>query len=103
MPPVILIIGPSGVGKSYVSGLLEREWSFHYWRIYSFESNGLPSSWDGRGELVDMPRLITAAYTRRAIATGYVVSIAPEDVFGSSAAFRGPYSRCYPRGALGYT
>ena len=81
MPPVILIIGPSGVGKSYVSGLLEREWSFHYWRIYSFESNGLPSSWDGRGELVDMPRLITAAHTRRAIAIGYVVSIAPEDVF----------------------
>jgi hypothetical protein len=83
MPPVILIIGPSGVGKSHVSGLLERAWSFHYWRIYSFKKNGLPSAWDGRGELVDMPMLITAAQTRRAeaIATGIVVSIAPEDVF----------------------
>jgi hypothetical protein len=83
MPPVILIIGPSGVGKSYVSGLLAREWRFHYWRIYGFKENGLPSAWDGRGELIHMPTLISAAQNRQAEAkaTGIVVSIAPEDVF----------------------
>jgi hypothetical protein len=82
MPPVILVVGPSGVGKSHVSGLLERAWRFLYWRIYSFEENGLPSAWDGRGELVDMPMLIAAARARRAeaAAAGIVVSIAPEDV-----------------------
>jgi hypothetical protein len=82
MPPLILVVGPSGVGKSYVSGLLERKWKFHWWRIYSFAKNDLPSAWDGHGEHVDMPTLITAAQTRRAeaSATGIVVSIAPEDV-----------------------
>ena len=82
MPPVILVVGPSGVGKSYVSGLLERAWTFLYWRIYSFEENGLPSAWGGHGELVDMSMLIAAAHTRRAeaAAAGIVVSIAPEDV-----------------------
>ena len=82
MPPVILVVGPSGVGKSHVSGCLERAWRFLYWRIYNFEENGLPSTWDGHGELVDMSMLIAAAHTRRAeaVAAGIVISIAPEDV-----------------------
>jgi len=89
MPPVILVVGPSGVGKSHVSGLLERSWGFHYWRIYNFKENGLPPEWDGHGERVDMSMLIAAAHTRRdeAPAAGIVISIAPEDVLGQRQLF----------------
>jgi hypothetical protein len=82
MQQVFLVLGPSGVGKSYVSGLLAREWALFYWRIYNFEANGVPSEWDGHGEQVDVAMLMAAVHARRTAqgAAGTVVSIAPEDV-----------------------
>ena len=82
MQRVFLVLGPSGVGKSYLSELLEREWALFYWRIYNFEENGFPSAWDGHGEQVDVATLMAAVYARCAAqgAAGAVVLIAPEDV-----------------------
>jgi hypothetical protein len=80
--PVILAVGPSGVGKSYISGVLKQARGFDYWKIYKFAENKLPSAWDGRRELIDIPTLIAAARTRMAAtaAPGIVVSLAPESV-----------------------
>jgi hypothetical protein len=82
MQRVFLVLGPSGVGKSHVSGLLEREWALFCWRIYNFAANGFPSESDGHGAQVDVARLLAEVHVRRAAqgAAGAVVSIAPEDV-----------------------
>lgn len=49
MKPIILVFGPSGVGKSYLSKALEEEYSFLHLdldRKSGFKANGFPDEWD---------------------------------------------------------
>jgi shikimate kinase len=47
--PIIFVLGPSGVGKSYVSKALKEDYSFLHFDIdkkFGFSKNGFPAEWD---------------------------------------------------------
>jgi hypothetical protein len=86
--PIIFVLGPSGVGKSYLSKGLEQDYSFLYVQIdtddkrKSFEANGFPSEWDKGVHRVDPAHLVTVVRSRLAVEhAGAVVSFPTVHVF----------------------
>lgn len=70
MEPIIFVLGPSGVGKSYVSKALEEDYSFLHFdidRTCGFNSNGLPAEWDEDISQIDFTNLATLVRSRLAI------------------------------------
>ena len=96
MCPILFILGPSGVGKSFASKGLEEEHAFLYLDIdqhRGFEVNGFPPEWDKDLSRVDFAQLATAVRSSVAVKerAGAVLSFPTIHVFTSEqleAAFR---------------
>lgn len=62
--PIIFLLGPSGIGKSYLSAMLEKN-KFLYVHIdtdsreRTFAANGFPSEWDGDFHKVNLAHLVS--------------------------------------------
>lgn len=69
MKPIIFVFGPSGVGKSYLSKMLQKK-AFLYMHIdtdsrnKSFAANGFPSEWDQDYHKVDPAHLVSILLDR---------------------------------------
>lgn len=66
--PILLVLGPSGVGKSYLSKKLEKK-GFLYVHIdtgnsHSFKENGFPADWDNDFLKVDFDMLVDVLQNR---------------------------------------
>ena len=88
MLPIIFVLGPSGVGKSYLSEGLEQDYSFMRLPIdtddkkKSFEANGFPSEWDKDVHKVDPAHLVSVVRGRLAVEhAGAVISFPTVHVF----------------------
>ncbi len=63
MNPIIFLLGPSGIGKSYLSKMLEKN-KFLYVHIdtdsrnRTFAANGFPSKWDDDFHKVNLAYLV---------------------------------------------
>jgi hypothetical protein len=65
--PIILVLGPSGVGKSTVSRWIKKEFQFLHLDIdkpRGFARNGLPADWDECISRIDFARLATFVLQR---------------------------------------
>lgn len=87
MKPILLVLGPSGVGKSYLSKKLAKN-GFLYVHIdtdrseRSFEANGFPAEWDGDFRQVELAELVAVLRDRLTEEhTGAVVSFPTVDLF----------------------
>jgi hypothetical protein len=67
--PVIFLLGPSGVGKTFVSTGLEEDYSFRHFVIHekSFKANGFPAEWDKDPGQIDVANLATTVRSRLAV------------------------------------
>jgi hypothetical protein len=68
--PIIFILGPSGVGKSYVSKALEEDYSFLHLDIdkkCGFNANGFPAEWDEDSCKINFANLATVVRSRLAV------------------------------------
>ena len=110
MKPVIFLLGPSGVGKTFVSTGLREDFSFRHFVIHekSFEASCFPAEWDKDPGQIDFTILASIARSRLAVEQrGAVLSIPTEMVFSRQqleAATRagvtpvvlwGPKERCF--------
>ena len=83
---VILLLGPSGVGKSFLSKGLEEEYSFRHFQIHekSFERNGFPAEWDADPTQINFAMLASIARNQLADTQhGAVLSLPTEMIFSS--------------------
>ncbi len=82
--PIIFLLGPSGVGKTFVATGLEKYYSFRHFIIHErgFEANDLPAEWDQRPDQIDFANLGTTIRNRLAVEQrGAVLSIPTTQVF----------------------
>jgi shikimate kinase len=84
--PIIFVLGPSGVGKSYVSKALEEDYSFLHLDIdkkCGFNANGFPAEWDEDIGKINFANLATVVRSRLAVEehAAAVLSFPTEHVF----------------------
>ena len=86
--PIIFILGPSGVGKSYVAKALKEDYAFLHLDIdqnHGFERNGFPKEWDKDFSKLDCAQVAT--HVRTSVAAqqrnGAVLSFPTAHVFST--------------------
>ena len=87
LKPIIFVLGPSGVGKTYVSDGIANCYSFYHFNIHSkksgFKANGFPAEWDEDIQKSDFGNLATAVRSYPAVEqhAGAVISFETDHIF----------------------
>jgi hypothetical protein len=83
LQPILFLLGPSGVGKSWVAKGLREDYSFLHIEIEpGFKRNGFPTEWDENIGNIDFASLATAVRRRlNPEQRGAALSLRAEHVF----------------------